>query len=409
MARRPNSQVQSVMLHNNQDGEGNWIPMRLDCDSWVMLQPTSEGPWGREARRHGGDNFRGAFKAQIIDFSWTPGVRGEINLDKVLVRHAYQPRHLRLDPALAANGPCMANYLYASHSEDWVHPASIIGPILVLHAEIGEATRNGRSHVDLLDTGTFFLKGVYFPPVSPELYGKVEALLLPGFNDVEWPLPDMHTSEAFRTRLTADFANAMKASTGSSFAHQQWFMPIHVMVDLFAVSCDNIRRTPTLFVLQSPSEALLSSLMNPGWSEKFHIGQDVIKCVVNRSSIVFRYHVGRQTLYTRFQYTRFRGAANNKWDAIDHLPDVEMVEVCCLFRGSAMPTFQVGKAWPVFHLRHEIAMTLGDGVPEEYNMVVLEATGNREKKVPVVRTILSDFGTQSSAACWKQTKLTYQV
>ncbi len=137
-------------------------------------------------------------------------------------------------------------------------------------------------------------------------------------------------------------------------------------------------------------------MMNPGWSEKFHIGQDVIKCVVNRSSIGFRYHVGRQTLYTRFQYTRFRGAANNRWDAIDHLPDVEMVEVCCLFRGSAMPTFQVGKAWPVSHLRHEIAMTLGDGVPKEYNMVVLEATGNREKKVPLGRTILSDSGTQ----CW---------
>ena len=82
------------------------------------------------------------------------------------------------------------------------------------------------------------------------------------------------------------------------------------------------------------------------------------------------------------------------WTArFDHLPDVEMVEDGCLFRGSAMPTFQVGKAWPVIHLHHEIALTLRDGVPKEYNMVVLKATGNREKKVPVGRTILSDFGT----------------
>ena len=95
MARRPKSIVQRVILHNNQDVHGNWIPMRLDRDSWVLLQPKSEGPWGREARRHGGDNFRRAFKAQIVDFSWTPGVRGASNLDKVLVRHAYQPCHLR--------------------------------------------------------------------------------------------------------------------------------------------------------------------------------------------------------------------------------------------------------------------------------------------------------------------------
>ena len=401
MARRPKSIVQSVILHNDQDVHGNWIPMRLDRDSWVLLQPKSEGPWGREARRHGGDNFRGAFKAQIVDFSWTPGVRGASNLDKVLVRHAYQPRQLSLDPAVAASRQCTANYLYSSHFDDWVHPTSIISPILVLHAEIGEATRNGRSHTDLLDTGTFFLGGVYFPPVEPTLYGRIEPIPLPGFNDVEWPLPDMHTSEAFRTKLTADFSNAMKASTGSSFAHEQWFMPVHVMVDLFAIACDSIRRTPTLFVLHSPSEALLSSLMNPGWAEKFHIGQDVIKCVVNKSSIVFRYHVGRQTLYTRFQYTRFRGAANNRWDAIDHLPEVEMVEVCCTFRGRPMPAFEVGKDWPVSHLRHEIAMTLGDDDPKEYNMVLVEADGSREKKVHVssITPLVLDM---EGAAAWYQ-------
>jgi hypothetical protein len=383
MASRPNSLVQSVILHNTQDLEGNWIPMRVDRDSWVMLQPASDGPWGREARRHGGENFRGAFKAQIRDFSWISTEHGACDLDKVLVQHAYQPRHLRLDPAEAATKLGMANYLYASVSEDWVHPASILGPILVLHVEIGEATRNRQSHAELLDIGTFFLGGLYLPPTGDTLYGKVEALPLPGFNDVEWPLPDMHTSEAFRTKLTLDFANAMKATTGSSFVHHQWFMPIHVMVDLFAVAADSIRRTPTLFVLSSPSEALLSSLMNPGWNEKFHIGQDVIKCVANRTSIVFRYHVGRQTLYTRFMYTRYRGAANSQWEALDHLPEEVMVEVSCMFRGNLLPTFEVGKGWPVSHLRHEIAMALGDDVPGQYNLVLIEANGVREKKVRV--------------------------
>ena len=185
MARRPNSLIQSVILHNNQDVEGNWIPMRLDRDSWVMLQPASDGPWDREARRHGGENFRGAFKAQIRDFSWTPTVHGACNLDKVLVQHAYQPRHLCLDLAVAATSSCMANYLYASHSEDWVHPTSIIGPIFVLHAEIGEATQNRQSHAELLDTGTFFLGSLYLPPTGDTPYGKVEALPLLRFNDVE--------------------------------------------------------------------------------------------------------------------------------------------------------------------------------------------------------------------------------
>ena len=102
-----------------------------------------------------------------------------------------------------------------------MHLTSIIGPILVLYAQIREATRNRRSHAELLDIGTFFLGGLYLPPTCDTPYGKVEALPLPQFNDVEWPLPDMHTSETFRTRLTFDFANAMKATTSSSFVHQQ--------------------------------------------------------------------------------------------------------------------------------------------------------------------------------------------
>ena len=196
--------------------------MRLECDSWVMLQLASDGPWGWVAKRHGGENFQGSFKEQIINFSWKPYVHGACNLDKVLVQEAFQPHHLCLDPPVAATSSCMANYLYVSHSKDWVHPTSIIGLIFVLHAEIGEAKPNGRSHAELLEIGTFFLGGFYLPWTNDTPYWKVEALSLLEFNDVEWPLPDMHTSEAFKTRLTFDFANAMKATM--VYANQQWFM-----------------------------------------------------------------------------------------------------------------------------------------------------------------------------------------
>lgn len=132
-------------------------------------------------------------------------------------------------------------------------PDSILGPIVVLHSDIGEATRNGRSHSELLDNGIFFSNLVYVPPTPGLLYGNVEPLLLPAFTDSEWPLPDMHTSEAFRFKLRQDFQAVTKATTGSQIGHLQWFIPLHVFVDLFAPEEDNMRRTATLYVVNNPS------------------------------------------------------------------------------------------------------------------------------------------------------------
>jgi hypothetical protein len=66
-----------------------------------------------------------------------------------------------------------------------------------------------------------------------------------------------------------------------------------------------------------------------------------------------------------------------------------------------MPAFEVGKDWPVSHLRHEIAMTLGDDDPKEYNMVLVEADGSREKKVHVssITPLVLDM---KGAAAWYQ-------
>ena len=102
----------------------------------------------------------------------------------------------------------------------------------------------------------------------------------------------MHTSEAFRQKLAVDIATVMKGSFRSNVAHVHWFMPVHVMVDLFGCAT-TIRRTPTMNVFNIPSTDLLNSLMDPRWDEKHQTWQDILKCVVNRESMIFRYHLIR--------------------------------------------------------------------------------------------------------------------
>jgi hypothetical protein len=192
--------------------------------------------------------------------------------------------------------------LYLSYFDDWVDPDSILSVIYVLHIEVGEAIRNGRSYWSLLDNGTFFFKEVYVPPTTPELYWHLEPLPLPELDDPDWPLPDMDTSESYRTKIACEFRQVMKATMGSKFGRVHWFIPIHVFVDLFAVGSSYVPKTATLYIFAQPCTNLLSSLMDPGWNEKIEIGNAyIIKCTVSTPSMSFRYHVGRQTLYANVQ------------------------------------------------------------------------------------------------------------
>lgn len=182
----------------------------------------------------------------------------------------------------------LGTVLYQSYFEDWVDPDSILGVIMVVHSDVGEATRNGRSYKELLDVGIFFSNLVYVPPTPGLLYGSVEPLLLPSFSDPEWPLPDMHTSEAFRAKLYADFQSVTKSTTGSRMGHLQWFLPLHVFVDLFAAAEDTMRRTSTLYIVENPSEEVFTSLMDPGWQTKVVFGKDIVRCTISLPSVTFR-------------------------------------------------------------------------------------------------------------------------
>lgn len=369
---KPIEEVQSVVLYNDVDVQGRWIPLRVEIGSWVTLKASHRGPWARDARVHGVDSFAGAWKARILEFRFkviTRRGKDVLQLDAIKVRHAYQRRQLQLDPAAGANEPRVCNLLYLSYWDDWVAPSAILDVILVLHHEVGEAARNGRSYKQLLENGTFFLKAVYVPQSGSSLYGELEELPLPDLNDPHWPIPDMHTSEAFRAKLAVDIAEAMKGGTGSRAAHVKWFMPVHVMVDLFAVA-DNIRRTATMYVFKEPSNAVLASLMDVGWDEKFQAGQDVVKCVVSKASMVFRYHLARQVLYVNFQYVRYR-KEGTRWVPIDQVVIPNMMSITVEFGGKELPRFEVGSLWPISHIREEISILLPrEIIPEYYDLVV---------------------------------------
>ena len=381
--RRPRAEVQSIVIFNDQDASGQWIPLQLEVGSWVTLKPASIGPWARDSRRHGDESNAGAWKARIVQFRWSYStVRDKVvmTLVSILVQHAYQRRQLHLDPETAAIEPKACNYLYASYWEDWVPPTSVLDVIFVLHHEVGEATRNGRAYKELLADGTFYLRAVYVPRSGNELYGSLEMLPLPELTDSDWPLPDMHTSELFRRKLAVDIAAAMKAGTGSSAVHVQWFMPIHIMVDLFACA-DTIRRTKSMYIFNNPSAKLLCSLMDAGWDVKYVKGRDVLKCMVSHNSMRFRYHLGRQMLYVNFQYVRYRCAEGQTWIAIDQAVVVEMVRTSVVFGDTVLPEIEVGRTWPVSHIRNEISIMLSkDSLPEEYDLVI-QRPGHPDSKV----------------------------
>ena len=65
---KPIEEVHSVVLYNDIDARGKWIPLRVEIGSWVTLRASSRDPWSRDARVHGVDSSAGAWKAQILEF-----------------------------------------------------------------------------------------------------------------------------------------------------------------------------------------------------------------------------------------------------------------------------------------------------------------------------------------------------
>ena len=248
--------------------------------------------------------------------------------------------------------------LYPAAYEDWVDPRCIQGIIVVIHAEIGELTRGDQSHKELLNDAVFFYNASYIPRSSRSNFGHLEPIMLPPFDSPEWPLPDMHTTESFRAKLRFDFQNIMKPNLSSKQSRLSWFMPIGVFVDLFSVA-EDIHKTPNFFVFRHMTDDLCSSLMDRGWDCKITVGGDVIKCIIPQSSLLFRYHIGKSTLYALFVYNRHKMLSNSTWEAIDQYEPIVMVSILCEM-GEWTQDVEVGMSWTFSDIRQEVLLQRGE-------------------------------------------------
>lgn len=257
-----------------------------------------------------------------------------------------------------------------SEYEDWVDAKSVIGIITVVHAEIGELYRGGRSHRELLQASLFFYNARYYPRTGQQQYGRLEEIPLQSFEDPAWPLPDMLTTESFRAKMRLDFLASMKPSTGSKQTHLQWFMPIIVMVDLFS-SASSIHKTKTLFVFKNATHELMLSVMDSGWDSKVTEGGDVVRCTVDLQSITFRFHIARSILYTNFQFNRERYLTTTGWQPIDQVGRVDIVTVSCEY-GDWKSEIEVGRDWQLTNLRQEVIIAIGADCPDEFVLWILD-------------------------------------
>jgi hypothetical protein len=124
-------------------------------------------------------------------------------------------------------------------------------------------TKGNCTNKELMEDLVYFYNAFYYPSMTRGGFGRIEAIPLLEFSDPDWPLPDMATIEAIQAQLRGEFLASMKASTGSKATHLTWFMPIRVMVDLFAAA-SSIHKTRTLFVFKTITSQLCKSLMDEG-------------------------------------------------------------------------------------------------------------------------------------------------
>lgn len=105
---RPRSSVDGVLLFNSTDREGNWIPMKVEVNSWISLMPGRNGGHAKDAARHGGCSIGGSYKAKVLKFKTSAG-SGIVS--SVLVQHAYMRRQLDLDPSIPTqNAACNCKF-----------------------------------------------------------------------------------------------------------------------------------------------------------------------------------------------------------------------------------------------------------------------------------------------------------
>jgi hypothetical protein len=101
---RPCSSIQAIILSYSVDDEGEYIPLRVEKNSWVSLMLGKTGGHAKDATKHGGAGIAGCYKAKVIDFRLSHGMKSIV---VVQVQHAYMRRQLDLDPTIpVTNATC---------------------------------------------------------------------------------------------------------------------------------------------------------------------------------------------------------------------------------------------------------------------------------------------------------------
>ena len=108
-------------------------------------------------------------------------------------------------------------------------------------------------------------------------------------------------------------------------------MPLDVFIDLSAAARSRYRTT-TMWIFKNVNDRrTLSISYGRGWNTKITIGADIIKCIVHKESLIFRYHIARSTLYATFVFNHERMLPNSTWEAIDQSEPIQMVSISCEF------------------------------------------------------------------------------
>ena len=98
------SRITRVLLYIK-ESEGNFIPIKVEVNSWISLFPSNRRRHARDALRHGGSSIAGSYKAKVLKFRFNrTGI-----VSGVLVQHSYMHRQLCLDPLVPMLQPATCN------------------------------------------------------------------------------------------------------------------------------------------------------------------------------------------------------------------------------------------------------------------------------------------------------------
>jgi hypothetical protein len=108
---RPRSEIQSVIFYNMIDSHGNWVPMKVEVNSWVTLMPGRNGGHAKDERKHGGYSMDGSYKAKVLEFRVQA-----TSVASVCVQHAYMRRQLDLNLDIPFPSTTAYNFIFSMNS-----------------------------------------------------------------------------------------------------------------------------------------------------------------------------------------------------------------------------------------------------------------------------------------------------